>query len=100
MPKWSLRCNKDFSSKTVLFIILAGDFPFDFPQDLSKLIESLLECWSWENSSSLNIKKKYLFLMVENICLVLDAHHEYTAFLQFERNVFKQSQRNWPSYSW
>jgi hypothetical protein len=31
----------DFSSKTVLFIILAVDFPFDFPQDLSKL-ESLL----------------------------------------------------------
>jgi hypothetical protein len=42
MPKLSLRCNKDFSSKTVLFIILAGDFPFDIPQDLSKLIESLL----------------------------------------------------------
>jgi hypothetical protein len=30
--------------------------------------------------------------MVESICLVLDAHHEYTVFLQFERNVFKQSQ--------
>jgi hypothetical protein len=24
---------------------------------------------------------------------------KYTAFLQFERKVFKQSQRNWPSYS-
>jgi hypothetical protein len=31
--------------------------------------------------------------MVENICLALDAHDEYTAFLQLiERNIFKQSQ--------
>ena len=53
-----------------IFIILAGEFP----QDLSKF-----------NRKS---PGHDLFQMVENICLVLDAHHEMYCFLQFERKVF------------